>query len=81
MQALVSSVDGVKIDLVSQNAEFGGGDGDQVRQRLMDGSCDGDGNQYQYNGSNGAGGNGNGGSGGGNGDQLHLRDGSCDDGG
>ncbi|MBU0639217.1 MAG: hypothetical protein KKB50_10165 [Planctomycetes bacterium] len=80
VQALVSGVDGVKIDLVSQDGGFGAGSGDQVRQRLMDGSCEGDGNQYQYQyaGSNGAGGNGSGGAGGsGNGDQLRLRDGSC----
>lgn len=81
VQALVSSVDGVKINLLTQDAQSC----DQDRLRLMDGSCDGDGSQYQYqyqySGSNGAGGNGSGGGSGGsgNGDQLRLRDGSCGD--
>lgn len=74
VQSFVSGLDAVKIDFISQNGDFGGGD--QIQQRLMDGSCDGDGAQYQYGGSNGGG---NGGAGG-NGDQLQLRDGSCADG-
>ena len=75
-------VAGTKIDLLaSGNGGTGGaggsGNGDQlrIRDRLMDGSCDGDGNQYQY------GGTGDPGMGSGDQSRLQLRDGSCGDGG
>jgi len=74
VQAIVAGIDGVKLDFLSQDSDPAAGD--QIRQRLQDGSCEGDGNAYQYGGSNG---NGSGG-GSGNGDQLRLRDGSCQDG-
>ncbi len=75
LQGLVSSLDGVKIEFMSPNNGTGGtgGFGDQIRDRLMDGSCDGDGNQYGGSGDPGQG------AGNGSGDQLRLRDGSCDE--
>ena len=55
----------------------------QDRDRLQDGSCDGDGMQYQWNGGTGdgggAGGAGGSGGGSGDGDQDRNRDGSCGD--
>lgn len=77
VQAIVSSLDGLdlKVDLAAQNGNFGSGVGDRDRDRLMDGSCEGDGSQHQNIGANG------GGESGGIGDMLQLRDGSCGDGG
>jgi hypothetical protein len=82
VQAMVSSIDGLKTDVAARLGESGSQDQLQIQDRLqlMDGSCDGDGNQYRYGGSGGPGGPG-GGNGGGDQDRLQLRDGSCQSGG
>jgi len=50
----------------------------QDRDRLQDGSCDGDGMQYQWHGDGGSNGDGSGGGAGAQ-DRQRLRDGSCGD--